>query len=370
MKKVFLTFFLSLLTAHCLHAESSRSRNVYVWDVTASINDNMYKSMIDYLFKDIENQRRGIEIVIIPFNDFACKDDIIKFTIGDESYTTQNSNGTWAMTSDFKSQIRSKGNSLIQKHSETYHKNKNSDTTIGYTNIASSLRYAKENYLKDDVHTNFILLTDGDQEYYRGDNKALNYGNDETREYLYETIREWDDKAKGIETSDNWLYYVISAQGVTDPRKGHEGEEFNNVSFINADEFSKGYARYRLEVKEEVVETTSRDKSFTIAFVQDYALAASIDDLKKSVGDEGNISIEVKGEGINHRANLDLKNFMITVPCKFLPNEEKEVELTLSISNAEYLDKTGRVKVKLKPEKITLRVVNTFKPKITISIID
>ena len=148
--------------------------------------------MTTFLKEDIKDKcGEGCQVVIIPFNDEVLKGEIKKYPTADDSF------------SEIDPLIK-RGWALVEQHNIDFV----AGNGKGYTNIASAVEYAKEEYIDDDYNTIFILLTDDGQEYLE-DGSKKNGLTPESEAYLKKTLENMDKEMKEEDESLNRLFYII-----------------------------------------------------------------------------------------------------------------------------------------------------------------
>lgn len=353
------------------------TRSVYLWDVTASMKSlGVYSDVFNFMIRDIENKTEGTEILIIPFNDNVLLDNSVRFTIRGEgdTFTELRPDGSWRLSDATRSAWRASGNALIEAHGGLYRDfiNNRSTTVQGYTNIVRAINYAREHCLPTNCITTVVLLTDGNQEYYpEGATRApLNGGDEETREYLRETILQWGMREDGS-TNDNWLCYVIAHEDVTNPL--NEGDEPKNTHIIGGDEFSRKVLLVNLQPS--LDDITPRTTEFNIYF-----------DVNTTLLQQLSVMPQIRVTGTSDFLRVvddtvfDANNGCITVDGVYfrdianMTEESFSMDLKLEIINLEELSGGAGdqhcVKMWIRPETVTLTVTKELNPTLEIRFLE
>ncbi len=378
MKRIFTLFALLVLSLGVASAqnESFKTRCVYLWDVTGSMRSlGVYDDVFNYMIRDIQHKNEGTEILILPFNDAVLADDAVEFVVrgqGD-NFTALRPDGTWYLSDATCRAWRELGNTLIAQHTSEYQLNNNNPANYGgYTNIVAAIEYARENCLLDGYITTVVLLTDGNQEYYPYNQKPINGGDDETREYLRQAILKWGLKPDGS-INDNWLCYVMAHESISSPLNA--GEHGDKVQFVDHDTFTRQVTTLLLTPHD--AEITPRDRRFTINFEMPANVDASSFLAAPIFWVQGQAA-----EGfltINRRAVFDVTNGTLSIDgLRFsriadMP-EEFTLELAITLENGAELeggaDDMNGVRLVLARDSVVLTVAKDIRPTLEIKLLD
>ncbi|MBR0340162.1 MAG: VWA domain-containing protein [Alistipes sp.] len=335
---LFIGLFLLLFSTENAFAKqqfAEKTRYVYLWDVTGSTKQGgLYERMTTFLKEDIKDKcGEGCQVVIIPFNDEVLKGEIKKYPTADDSF------------SEIDPLIK-RGWALVEQHNIDFV----AGNGKGYTNIASAVEYAKEEYIDDDYNTIFILLTDDGQEYLE-DGSKKNGLTPESEAYLKKTLENMDKEMKEEDESLNRLFYIIFKRQMKYP------DSTTHTKFIEGKSIKVRIKRLGLG---EVNEPTPRDKSF----------AVKVKGLDKELLHNRNIKVDVTLESDDKEAYkgtcpLDCLNGQIVVNCDNL----KEGEYKLACSLKSYDEERDNIYVGLLFEgEAEFEVEDRFKPTVTLKI--
>lgn len=383
MKRLFTLFVLMCMAvgiadvAVAQDAPTTKTRYVYLWDVTASTknkkvgNKSYFDVMADFLREDIARKEGGTEIYVVPFNERSDRGlQVIKFVKGEKPVD----------------EIVQKGEELVADHSEkyghsieTHGRRFNSgerlgESYYGFTDIAGVLK-ATQKYVTTEYNTIFILLTDCGQEYVNNTEKVVE-GDDKSQDYLCREIDAFNGKMCGIDdkVSFNRLFYVV-VDTKDDPRE-HD-PDLNNlkkVKFITPSNGSIMLYFERLGVVAPKKPVSYLDKSIVINFE---GISA-----KSVLRNYNNIVVDVVGvyydkENVEHKIvreglKLDIANGIVTIDkvdfksdaSKFDVNTEIEFKVTLAQETEKYYEdiKDKYVRVWLNPNVTTVTVTKDFAP--------
>lgn len=336
---LFIGLFLLLFSTENAFAKqqfAEKTRYVYLWDVTGSTKQGgLYETMTIFLKDDIKDKcGERCEVVIIPFNDEVLKSEIKKYSSPDDSF------------SEIDPLIK-RGWALVEQHNKDFV----AGNGKGYTNIASAVEYAKEEYIDDDYNTIFILLTDDGQEYLE-DGSKKNGLTPDSEAYLKKTLMKMDDEMKEENESLNRLFYIIFKREMKYP------SNTTHTKFIEGKSIKVRIKRLELG---EVNEPTPRDKSF----------AVKVRGLDKELLHNRNVKVNMvierdgEGEVYNGICPLDCRNGQIVVNCGNL--KEGEYKLTCSLKS--YTEERDNIYVGLLFEGETeFEIEDKFKPTVTLKI--
>ena len=388
MRKLITLFLLSCLCfgftdrAMAQAGRATKTRYVYLWDVTASTKTKkvngrfVFDVMADFLREDIARKADGTEIVIVPFNDGQMS--AISFKKGARNVGDIITEGNKWTKDHYEAWKDAK-----KRYAERSGKGLNSSKGEilgaeykGFTDIAGTLN-AAHNYVSPSYNTIFILLTDCGQEYVNNRGEKVNTGNDAAQAYLCSEIRAMNSKMceYGDNQCFNRLFYVI-ADVNDNPCNVDAG--LNNLEKVEFIDPSKGSIQLyfeQLKVSAENKDVSYLDKSLDVRFE---------DVNNKSILHNYNnkIKVDVEAhyfdkEGIRHdfkRRNLtlDLRNSSVTIDnldfeSKASDLEEKtEVEFKISLTKEteEYFESISDkfVRVWLSQDATTVGVTKDFAP--------
>jgi hypothetical protein len=332
------------------NAEAQKPRNVYLWDVTASMDKlGIRQTVEDYLINDIKRIKRSsnTEVVIIPFQDSALTSKIMQYTISDKT--------------DFDAMsrsIRSEGRAMVKAH----------NVRGAYTDIARPLKYVSKNWLSSNYNTKIVLLTDGVQEIDEQWNKADNPATPEAREFLRQTILEMD-KLLGVDSirseTHNFLYYVMTHEKAVSPL--NPTDSLKNVGCLSPDDFPLNPSIIEI-TPQAILEMTTRETSCSMPFkmLQEYS------------EDMPEVKIRLQGSNsdgsvvIDQVVSLNLKNQLVDVrpilsdrrnltDCNF--------DLSVEIEDADMLKNEGYI-VRLTKNIVQFQITQAIRPHLTITLVD
>lgn len=331
-------------------APAQKTRYVYLWDVTGSINKSLYTQMFDFLKKDVERHNvEGTEVYIVPFNDKVVEVSgnpvIFKFKVENGRLVTKQGGKSFGELQDY-------GWEKIGDHLEEFN---DKQTREGYTDIADAVYFAQDNYLDNNYNTIFILLTDGGQEYYSKDEYISN-GNADSKARLQKAITELDRSMKGY-SSINMLFYVNFKKDDKNPKDGLSGK-VENTEFIDADKSTPVIYFCPITASIAVEKISCRDNFFYVNFSKPEGFAWPDD-----------FSITFTGGG-KIKQTSKLQSGSIRVECnggfKVPQNETISVPVSLS-SNPKRDKKSSTFYVYwLETRVLDLKVTNDFTPSITV----
>lgn len=333
-------------------APTQKTRYVYLWDVTSSIDKNLYEQMYDFLQKDVSmHNEEGTEMYIVPFNDKVIMSNGSELVFG---YKVQR--GELVTTSGGKdfSQLHEYGWEMVGIHRKNF---KDKSEPGGYTDIADAVNFARKKYLSDNYNTIFILLTDGGQEYYTNAD-YVDGGNADSKKRLQDAIKTLDS-AMGNCNSINMLFYVNFKQDSNNPKNGLSNLAY--TEFIDADKSTPViyFCPIKASLTAKKGTISSRDTQFGVRFdvPEGFTLPK---DLKVTFND---------GKYINYTA--DLKS-SVDVALKSNAKFEVERDSTLTVpvrlsSEPKKVRNNSTIYVYwLDTEKLDLTVTNEFTPIVTV----
>ena len=319
------------------NAVIEKTRYVYFWDVTASLNTNGLKNRtFDYLKEHIDhNLENGHEVIVYPFND-----DI------------KNANGISISNSKDIDTLIVKGGRHLDDHTESF---KNNCAEYGkpgllgfggHTNVCAATKKAEELFTNEGYNTIAILVTDGDNEYpydYDINKKGMDPldAKDEGRQALREGIKEAIKVAQKNKKTLNVLIYV--AFGNDNPYDGYDNErgdmeETKKFKFFDPEsKFDVKFptVKAKCEKKEgKNYHMCSRDDEFTIEFSCPDTLE---ENLEVSIVCEGEClekPYEFKGTVSNNA--ISVEGLPDIDESKFDGNNEGSFHVSIEITNYIY----------------------------------
>lgn len=336
------------------YAVITKTRYVYFWDVTASLNHNGLKNRtFDYLKEHIDNNlENGHEVIVYPFNDD------IKDSISDPD------------------NIIEIGEQYLKDHEESLIKNRKQNSgkeKLGYgghTNVCAATKKAEELFTSKEYNTIAILVTDGDNEYpydYDINKKGMDPLDPKVkgREELRKGIQKAIVVAQENEATLNVLIYV--AFGNDNPYEGYgserkDMEKTKKFKFFNPEsEFDVKFPTVTakcIERKGKNYHMCSRDHEFTIEF-------SCPDKLEENL----NVIIECDGECLKEPREFKgtvSNNDAITVrvlhidESKFDGNNESSFDVKITIENYIYDGKNLYYVVTPVSQELVVKVTKDF----------
>lgn len=344
-------------------APTTKIRYVYIWDVTGSIkpagkekpapNEGLYGRIYGYLRQDVESKPDGTEIVIIPFNDAALAP--IKFKVVNGEIIAQGGR-QWGEMAQY-------GCDEVGKHFEKWDDNRveKDPQKGGYTDIAKSLDYVRQNYVDSNYNNIFILLTDGGQEYVADDD--IRKVGDAARQRLQTAIEDFD-VAMRQQSSTNRLFYVITVDDAHSPHKHQNEMSLKHTQFIDASVGSVNLhfcpITAELDIKGGVMSSRNQNFNIKLSTKEGYELLSGI---KLNV--EDNVGKQI----------VDVKNGVAKVDCNGryeVDKEIKEARITLALSAT--LPNDGKFESGndiyhywFDDMTLSFKVTNNFKPTIDVT---
>lgn len=318
------------------NAVITKTRYVYFWDVTASLNTHGLKNRtFDYLKEHIGNNlENGHEVVVYPFND-----DI------KEAISISN------RKDDIDTLIK-KGEEYLKKHKDSFDDNKKKHrgkATLGYgghTNVCAATKKAGELFTNKKYNTIAILVTDGDNEYpynYDINMKGMDPldAKDEGRQALREGIKEAIEVAQNNEATLNVLIYV--AFGNDNPYEGCDSDR-DDMEKTQKFKFFKPGSKF--DVKFPTVKATcikregkdyhmcSRDHEFKIEFSCHDKLEEDLEVSIKCYG--GCLEKDYKFDGKVRNNTITVRDLPDIDEFKFNGNNEASFNVKIEIGNDIY----------------------------------
>lgn len=341
----------------------TKTRYVYFWDVTASLNndglkDLTFKYLKNYIKNNLDN---GHEVIVYPFND-----DI------------KNANGISISNSNDIDTLIGKGEQYLEDHKNSFIENKTKHrgkAKLGYgghTNVCAATKKAGELFTSKEYNTIAILVTDGDNEYpydYNINMKGIMDPLDakiEGRKELRVGIEKAIKEAQNNEKTLNVLIYVAFGndnpyEGYGDERK--KREDTKKFKFFKpGSKFDVKFPTVTAKCKEREgkdYHMCSRDHEFIIEF-------SCPDTLEENL----NVIIECDGECLKERrefeATVSNKDATITVrdlhidESKFDGNNEGSFDVKITITNNIYDGKNLYYVVTPVSQTLVVRVTKDF----------
>ena len=334
------------------NAQAQKPRNIYLWDVTASMDKlGIRQTVEDYLINDIKRIKKSsnTEVVIIPFQDSALTSKIMRYTISDKT--------------DFEamsSSIRSNGRDMVKAH----------NVRGAYTDIARPLKYVGQNWLSKDYNTKIVLLTDGVQEIDEQWNMADSPATPQAREFLRQTLLEMDrllglsvDSVRG--ETDNVLYYIMTHENAKCPLDS--SDTLVNGEILDANSFRNNVITIDI-APESIIEMSTRETSCSMSFKVSQEYSEDMPEVKirlKGKSGDGNVVIDQVAMLNLKRQTIDvkpvLKDRRNLVDCNF--------DLSLEIEDVEKLEAEG-YRVRLKAGVVQFEITQAIKPVLIITLVD
>lgn len=348
------------------NAVIKKTRYVYFWDVTASLNTNGLKNLtFDYLKKHIGNNlENGHEVIVYPFNDD------IKDSISDP---------------DNIDALIEIGEQYLEEHRDSLKNNREMNGGKeklgfgGHTNVCAATKKAEELFTDKEYNTIAILVTDGDNEYpydYDINKKGMDPldAKDGGRQALREGIKKAFDEAQKNENTLNVLIYV--AFGNDNPYDGYDNERGD---MEKTKKFKFFDPESKFDVKFPTVKATcekkegknyhmcSRDHEFTIKFSCPDKLEKNLNViiecygkcLKKRYEFEGTVTVS-DNDNDNDNANAITVRDLHIDESKFDGNNEGSFYVKITITNNIYDGKNLYYVVTPVSQELDVRVTKDF----------
>ena len=316
----------------------TKTRYVYFWDVTASLNndglkDLTFKYLKNYIKNNLDN---GHEVIVYPFND-----DI------------KNANGISISNSNDIDTLIGKGEQYLEEHAKSFNNNcakKGKPGKLGlggHTNVCAATKKAEELFTSKKYNTIAILVTDGDNEYpydYNINMKGIMdpldakiEGRKELRVGIEKAIKVAQENKKTL----NVLIYV--AFGNDNPYEGYDSER-EDMEETKKFKFFKPGSKFDVKFptvtamckkrKGKDYHMCSRDHEFTIEFTCHDKLE---EDLEVSIECEGEClekPYEFKGTVSNNA--ISVEGLPDIDESKFDGNNEGSFHVSIEITNYIY----------------------------------
>lgn len=334
MKRLYL---LLTLCACCLvNSALAQNRNIYIWDVTASMigkgttesgekTPNVYDDVEGYLIKDIQRVANAYtEIVVIPFQEGVLSDYIL---------TVPNS------TDESKQEIIDRIKEVGPKCLKLSHRR---------TNISEPLLFAKSKYQKSDKENKIVLLTDG----YQNMNGGM--------EALAEAVNSWDRQAEECD----FLVYVLTTKNAIKPT-----DDLVNGDYVPVDHFVDQVERLLVKPTPEVLFNIKDNKSIAIYFKNNSSISLPVDAkirVKSEV--DAPIVIDEVVELVNGQIQLSPNYDYATLKHQLA--EREQMRLNLSVENNDILVKEQKKKLIIVPNYSQVTLINKKERVLTISIVE
>ena len=334
MKRLYL---LLILCACCLVNNAwAQNRNIYIWDVTASMEGrgttdsgektpNVYDDVEGYLINDIQRVANAYtEIVVIPFQEGVLSDYIL---------TVPNS------TDESKQEIIDRIKEVGPKCLKLSHRR---------TNISEPLLFAKSKYQKSDKENKIVLLTDGYQNMKGG------------MEALAEAVNSWDRQAEECD----FLVYVLTTKNAIKPT-----DDLVNGDYVPVDHFVDQVERLLVKPTPEVSFNIKDNKSIAIYFKNNSSISLPVDAkirVKSEV--DAPIVIDEVVELVNGQIQLSPNYDYATLKHQLA--EREQMRLNLSVENNDILVKEQKKKLIIVPNYSQVTLINKKERVLTISIVE
>ena len=345
---------------------AQKTRYVYLWDVTGSINKGLYNTMFDFLKKDIVGKQsiEDTEIYVVPFND-----KVVSSGNGNMIFGFKVENGQIVTKRGGKSisELKDYGWTSVDEHLKAFRESEKEGVFKGgYTDIASAVYFARDEYLNPEYNTIFILLTDGGQEYYN-DKDYVRGGNEDSKTRLQQSILDLDGKMRGYSSGINMMFYVLFKGDNKAPYKNAENfmSQLSNTKFIEADKSTPTIHFCPITAsivanKKGVI--SCRDDRFGVSFSKPDGFAWP---------NNFNITFTC-GDNVNQTSTLQSSSIQIKCNSKFsVPKQQTIcVPITLSTPKRWIIEERGSTYYVywLATTKLDLKVTNDFSPTVRVKL--
>ncbi len=344
------------------NAVITKTRYVYFWDVTASLNHNGLKDLtFNCIKKHIDhNLENGHEVIVYPFNDDIKNANGIPIRRGTDDID--------ALIKTGEQYLEDHKNSFIEN--KTKHRGKAKLGYGGHTNVCAATKKAGELFTSEEYNTIAILVTDGDNEYpynYNINMKGMDRldAKTEGRKALREGIKKAIEEAQDNKATLNVLIYV--AFGNDNPYEGCDSdrdkmEKTKKFKFFDPEsEFDVKFPTVKAKCKEREGKNyhmCSRDDEFTIEFSCPDKLE---EDLEVSIVCDGEcLENRYKFDGTVSNNAIDVMNLPDIDESKFEGNNEGSFNVSIEIKNYIYDGKNLYYVVTPVSQELDVRVTKDF----------
>lgn len=330
--------YLLLILCACSLANEvwAQNRNIYIWDVTASMigkgttesgekTPDVYDKVEGYLINDIKRVANTYtEIIVIPFQEGVLLDYVL---------TVPNS------TEESKQEIIGRIKEVGPKCLKLNHRR---------TNISEPLLFAKEKYQKSDKENKIVLLTDGCQN--------MNGG----MEALAKAVNDWDRQANECD----FLVYILTTENAKKPT-----DDLENGEYYSTSHFVDQVERLLVKPASEVSFNIKDNKSVAIDFKNNSTISLPVGAKIRVKSEAGApIVIDEVVELVDGKIQVSPSYDYESLKRQLADRES--MRLMLSVENNDLLVKEQKKKLIIVPDYSQVTLINKKERVLTISIVE